>query len=160
MGETLNVKRETLIVGRTGLQIGTKSPHTAVQTFEDLDVWKVCRDLRMRMADLARSLPKTEQFRLGDQLVRASRSVTANLAEGYGRFHYTEDIQFARQARGSLYEVLDHLTVARDEKFVTEETFKAAREDLLRAVSILNGFIRYLSKAKASSSGSRLTNND
>ena len=111
------------------------------------------------MADLARSLPKTEQFRLGDQLVRASRSVTANLAEGYGRFHYTENIQFARQTRGSLYEVLDHLTVARDEKFVTEETFKAAREDVLRAVSILNGFIRYLSKAKASSSGSRLTIN-
>jgi len=112
------------------------------------------------MADLARSLPKAEQFRLGDQLVRASRSVTANLAGGYGRFHYSENIHFARQARGSLYEVLDHLTVASDEQFITQESLKAARDDVLRAVSVLNGFIRYLSKAKASSSSSRLTNND
>ena len=131
-----------------------------IRTFEDLDVWKVCRDLRTQTATIARTFPKEEQYRLRDQLIRASRSVTANLAEGYGRFHYAENVQFARQARGSLYEVLDHLTVALDETFLSHEKFEATREEVLKATLVVNGFIRYLSKAKTSSHDSRLTNNE
>ena len=131
-----------------------------IRTFEDLDVWKVCRDLRTQIATIARTFPKEEQYRLRDQLIRASRSVTANLAEGYGRFHYAENIQFARQARGSLYELIDHLTVAQEEKLISVETFALVREAVLRAVLVVNGFIRYLSKAKTSSRSSRLTINE
>jgi len=122
-----------------------------IRTFEDLDVWKVCRDLRIQVSAIARTFPKEEQYRLRDQLVRASRSVTANLAEGYGRFHYAENIQFARQARGSLYEIIDHLTVAQEEKLISDENFSSMREGVLRAISVVNGFIRYLSKARTSS---------
>jgi four helix bundle protein len=129
-----------------------RKSETLVRTFEDLDVWKVCRELREQLSTLSRSFPKEERHRLTDQIIRASRSVTANLAEGYGRFHYAENIQFVRQARGSLYEVLDHLTVARDEKYVSEEIFKTMQENVLRAVSVVNGFIRYLVKAKTSPS--------
>jgi four helix bundle protein len=120
-----------------------------ISTFEDLDVWKVCRALRINMATLVSTLPKEERYRLADQILRASRSVTANLAEGYGRFHYAENVQFARQARGSLYEILDHLSVACDEEFVSSETFDLKREEVLRAIAVVNGFIRYLTKAKA-----------
>jgi four helix bundle protein len=105
----------------------------------------------MRLSNLAETFPKDEKYRLTDQLIRASRSVTANLAEGYGRFHYLENAQFARQARGSLYEVLDHLIVCRDEKIIDEETFDRIRGDILRAVTVVNGFIRYLKAAKAKS---------
>jgi four helix bundle protein len=101
------------------------------------------------MATLVSTLPKEERYRLADQILRASRSVTANLAEGYGRFHYAENVQFARQARGSLYEILDHLSVACDEEFVSSETFDLKREEVLRAIAVVNGFIRYLTKAKA-----------
>jgi four helix bundle protein len=124
---------------------------STVRTFEDLDVWKVCRDLRIQAWAIARTFPKEEQYRLRDQLVRASRSVTANLAEGYGRFHYAENIQFARQARGSLYEIIDHLTVAQEEKLISDENFSSMRESVLSAISVVNGFIRYLSKARTSS---------
>jgi four helix bundle protein len=119
-----------------------------VRTFEDLDVWKVCRELRIRLSNLAKTFPKDEKYRLTDQLIRASRSVTANLAEGYGRFHYAENAQFARQARGSLYEVLDHLIVCKDEKIVDEETFDRVREDIMRALTVVNGFIRCLKTAR------------
>ncbi|NBS53827.1 MAG: four helix bundle protein, partial [Spartobacteria bacterium] len=54
-------------------------------------------------------MPKEEKYRLGDQLTRASRSITANIAEGYGRFHYLDSSKFFSNARGSTYEVLDHL---------------------------------------------------
>ena len=137
---------------------GEKQP--SISTFEDLDVWKVCRALRTQIATIACTFPKEEQYRLRDQLIRASRSVTANLAEGYGRFHYAENIQFARQERGSLYEIIDHLTVAQEEKLISDETFSLVREAVLRAVLVVNGFIRYLSKAKMSSRGSRFTINE
>jgi four helix bundle protein len=91
---------------------------------------------------------KTKKYRLTDQLIRACRSVTANLAEGYGRFHYAENAQFARQARGSLYEVLDHLIVCKDEKIIDGETFDRIQGDILRAITVVNGFIRYLKTAK------------
>jgi four helix bundle protein len=130
---------------------GTGEKQTSIKTFEDLDVWKICRDLRMQIAAVARTFPREEQYRLRDQLIRASRSVTANLAEGYGRFHYAENIQFARQARGSLYEIMDHLSVAQEEKLISDETFALLRESVLRAISVANGFIRYLSKARTSS---------
>jgi four helix bundle protein len=97
---------------------------------------------------LTETFPKEEKYRLTDQLIRASRSVTANLAEGYGRFHYAENVQFARQARGSLYEALDHLTVCKDQKIIDAETFDHVRDDVLRAITIVNGFIRYLRTAK------------
>ena len=70
--------------------------------FRDLEVWKKCKELRQKNWELCKQFPKEEKFRLSDQMIRASRSATACIAEGYGRFHYQENIQFCRQARGSL----------------------------------------------------------
>ncbi|MEW6248454.1 MAG: four helix bundle protein [Nitrospirota bacterium] len=120
-----------------------------IKTFEDLDAWKICRKLRSEIANLVCSFSQHERYRLSDQLIRAARSATANLAEGYGRFHYAENVQFARQARGSLYEVLDHLTVALDEGFIKDDQFQSVREDVIRAVAVVNGYIRYLVAAKS-----------
>jgi four helix bundle protein len=127
-----------------------------IRTFEDMEVWTVCRELRRGLSDLTKAFPANERYRLSDQLIRAARSVTANIAEGYGRFHYQENIQFMRQARGSLFEVLDHLTVAYDAGYVVEQTFRTYRDQTLRAVRIVNGLLRYLTGAKTQ----RLTNND
>jgi four helix bundle protein len=88
-------------------------------SFEELEVWKEARQLRIDVRKLVGSFPAEEKYRLIDQLLRASRSVTANIAEGNGRFHYQENIRFCRQARGSLYEILDHLICAQDEKYKT-----------------------------------------
>jgi four helix bundle protein len=96
-----------------------------IRTFEDMEVWTVCRELRVELSDLARTFPSEERYRLSDQLIRAARSVTANIAEGYGRFHYQENIQFVRQARGSLFEVIDHLTVACDAGYVAKKRFNS-----------------------------------
>jgi four helix bundle protein len=94
-----------------------------------------------------------------DQVIRASRSVTANLAEGYGRFHFGESVQFARQG-GSLYELLDHLTVASDGGLLKEQQYHASRSEVIRAVVVVNGFIRYLRTEKVASPKPRITNNE
>ena len=87
----------------------------AIRSFEDLEVWKACREVRTFVAKLVKKLPVEEKYRLKDQMIRAARSTTANLAEGFGRFHYQENIQFCRQTRGSLYELLDHLITGKDD---------------------------------------------
>ena len=122
-----------------------------IKSFEDLEVWQFCRELRKRLNKLAKNLPGEEKFRLADQIIRAARSVTNNLAEGYGRFHYQENIQFCRQSRGSLYELIDHLIICLDDEYINNDEFTKYRDDCIRGIQLMNGYIRYLSKQKKES---------
>jgi four helix bundle protein len=90
-----------------------------VRDFTDLEVWKAAREMRRQIYMLAKTLPDFEKFGLASQLRRAAVSVTANLAEGYGRFGYQENAQFCRQARGSIYELRDHIITCMDECFIS-----------------------------------------
>ena len=81
-------------------------------------------------------------------MVRASRSSTANIAEGYGRFHFQENIQFCRQARGSLYELIDHVLVAEECKYIETESVNNFTEEIKKAIIVLNGYIKYLKARK------------
>ncbi|MGZ3940258.1 MAG: four helix bundle protein [Flavisolibacter sp.] len=92
--------------------------------FYELPVYKACRRFRKEVCVLAKTFPKEEKFLLTAQLLDAARSVTANIAEGFGRFHYQENIQFCRQARGSLCETMEHLITAYDENYIDKETLK------------------------------------
>lgn len=127
------------------------SKENKTQTFEDLEVWKHCRNLRIKVSTLVKSFPKDEKYRLADQMIRASRSITANIAEGYGRYHYQENIQFCRQARGSLYELLDHFDVAEHEGYIEKGEFNKIRKEIFECIKILNGYIKYLQSCKTQS---------
>lgn len=119
------------------------------RTFEDLDCWKSCRDLRSFVFKVCKELPKKEEYRLKDQLLRSARSTTANIAEGYGRFHYQENIQYCRQARGSLYEVLDHFITGVDEGLLDDAVLSECRVLVEKSVQLLNGYVRYLESRKS-----------
>ena len=118
-------------------------------TFEDLEVWQLARELRKEISSLVKTFPPEEKYRLIDQMIRASRSVTANIAEGYGRFHYQENIQYCRQSRGSLFELIDHHTVALDEGYIVEGFFNGMKEKTHIVIKKLNGYIHYLEKRKS-----------
>ena len=124
--------------------------------FRDLDVWKLARELRKEIYLLCKKLPIEEKYRLADQLIRVSRSVTANIAEGHGRYHYQETIQFCRQARGSLYECLDHLTVCLDCDYIDQKQFKYFEAKIFHILVKLNAYINYLRNRKQNST--KLTN--
>jgi four helix bundle protein len=119
-----------------------------MKIIEDLEVYKKSRLFRKDIAILAKSFPSEEKYRLTDQILRSSRSITANIAEGYGRFHYQENIQYCRQARGSLIETYDHLTCALDEEYINKELFYKHKEKYSELLGLLNGFILYLKKRK------------
>jgi len=119
-----------------------------IRDFKDLEVWRAARAFRTEMCKLAGQLPDLEKFGLASQLRRAATSVTANIAEGFGRFGYQENIQFCRQARGSIFELRDHLTTCVDQGYL--ELTEAKRLDSMaqRVAQILNGYLRSTLKLK------------
>ncbi len=120
----------------------------SIQSFEDLQCWQACRALRLYVAqEIIPLLPKEEKFRLIDQLYRSARSTTANIAEGYGRFHFLDNSRFCTQARGSCWEVLDHLITGVDENLLPEHCLVKGRALIEQANKILNGYINYLKRS-------------
>lgn len=118
-----------------------------LQSFEELACWKEARILRNFVKnEIIPKFPSTEKFELTSQIRRSSRSVGNNIAEGFGRFHFKENIRFCRMARGSLNETLDHGIVAFDEGYISEETLKGLRSIYNKTLLILNGYINYLKK--------------
>ena len=114
-------------------------------SFEDLECWKACNRLKFFIKEeVLVKLPKSEKFELHSQLLRASRSATANVAEGWGRFHYKENIKFLLNARGSCAECLDHLLEASNWEYLDNQTLKLGRDKIDDALKLLNGYIRYL----------------
>jgi len=117
--------------------------------FYELPVYKACRDFRKKISVIVKNnIPKAEEFRLKSQILNSSRSISANIAEGFGRFHYQENIQFCRQARGSLTETMEHLITAFDDGFIEEALLKELNNDYQLCLKELNLYIKYLKNAK------------
>ena len=119
-----------------------------MKSFEDIDCWKKITELRRKLTEVAKAFPTEEKYRLADQIIRAARSATSNIAEGYGRFHYQENIQYCRQSRGSLHELIEHLIVAHDERYLTKDELMCLKQEIQSCLAVLNGYINYLLKSK------------
>ncbi|TWR27492.1 four helix bundle protein [Mucilaginibacter pallidiroseus] len=115
-------------------------------SFMDLEVWKKARILRNNITELTKSFPSEEKFRLIDQIIRSSRSVGNNIAEGHGRYHYLDASKFLITARGSAVETIDHLIIALDNGFIDEHTFERLKSDCEECSKMINGYIAYLKK--------------
>ena len=77
--------------------------------YKDLECCNQGRELRIFVSNLAKRFPSSEKFLLSAQVLDSSRSVTANIAEGYGRFTYADTRNFFIIARGSVTETMEHL---------------------------------------------------
>ncbi len=117
-----------------------------MDSFEELEVWKLARQKKIEIKELTNQFPSDEKYRLVDQIIRSSRSIGANIAEGFGRFHYKDNSRFCRNARGSLFETLNHLIDAFDEKYIDERQLQELKSKLFHCNKVLNGYIAYLNK--------------
>src|ERR1700756_911212 len=122
----------------------TESQMKPYQTFEDLEVYQVARGFRKAMYRVARRLPEEEKFALARQIRRAALSLTNNIAEGHGRFHFLEQIKFMLQSRGSLEELLDDLNVCEDENYLPIDKIETLRQRAWTVKKLTNGYIRFL----------------
>ncbi len=123
-----------------------------IEHFTDIEAHKISRKLKILIYKIAKSLPPEEKYNLASQLRRAAVSITSNIAEGYGRYHYQENIQFCRQSRGSMCELQDHLISCLDLEYITKEKFKETYGLVEQAIKSLNGYIRLLEKHKLATS--------
>ena len=130
----------------------TEAEDKHYQTFEDLKVYQVAREFRKAMYRVARRLPEEEKFALANQIRRAAVSLTNNIAEGHGRFHFLEQIKFMLQARGSLEELLDDLNVCEDESYLSTQEIETLKQDGWRVHKLINGYIRFLRSRAAAGS--------
>jgi four helix bundle protein len=118
------------------------------KTFEELEAWKAGRELRIFVfRQIIPILKNVREFDLSDQIKRASRSVTHNIAEGHGRFHYLDNYRFCSQARGSLNEVLDQLITCHDDSLIPDDLYQTGRAHFSKTLRILNGYMSWLKRS-------------
>jgi four helix bundle protein len=111
--------------------------------FEDLKAWQLARQLMIECHELANRLPAFERHDLVSQIRRSSKSVMANIAEGYGRYHYLDSLRFYYFARGSLTETISHLITAHDLKYTNAEQHQTLYDLSREAERTLNGYINF-----------------
>jgi four helix bundle protein len=116
------------------------------QNFEELELWKKVRLMKIELFDLVKQFPSEEKFRLIDQIIRSSRSVNTQIAEGHGRRTFPDRIRFCVIARGSLSETLNHLIDAFDCKYINEQQLQYFRSKIKEIEKLLNGYISWLEK--------------
>jgi len=122
-----------------------KSP---IHTFENLEVYKLAREFSRKVSKLIKTLPKDENFNLKGQMKRAKLSITNNIAEGFGRYHYQENIQFCRQSRGSICELIDDFNECYDEGYIDQKYQNELNGDAYHLMKVLNSYIASIKRQK------------
>jgi four helix bundle protein len=125
------------------------SGYNSEKDFTSLEAWKKVRFIKLFFyKEVLPHLPEEEKFNLNFQIRKACVSGTANISEGYGRYHYQEGIQFYRISRGSVYELKNHLISCYDLNFIAKEMYDKGMYLIEDAKITLNGYIKFVKSLK------------
>ena len=113
-----------------------------IRNFKELSVWKRAYELALEVYSCSSGFPQSEAFGLASQMRRAAVSVVSNIAEGYGRGHRGEYIQFLRMAYGSSGELETQLMLSKDLGYLNDEEFKRGSSLLLEVQKMLGSMLR------------------
>jgi four helix bundle protein len=111
---------------------------------DDLEVYQLAKKLAVYVYEVSKDFPKEEQFGLTSQIRRCVSSIGANLAEGYGRYHYNDRIRFYYISRGSLSELLFHIELAYELEYISKEDLNNLVKKIKDLRIKLNNYIKYL----------------
>jgi len=117
---------------------------------DDFELYRVAPEFRKRAYQVAKHLPPEEKYCLNPQMRRAVLSITNNIAEGHGRWHYQENLRFCRVARGSLDEMLDDLNTCLDEKYSDSKLIDELRAEACALIERINSYMAYLRRCQQS----------
>ena len=120
-----------------------------VKRFYDLEVWQRAHHLALEIYGLTKTFPKEELYGITNQLRRASSSITANLAEGFARYHFKDKNKFYYNSRGSVAEVQNFLLLSKDLNYLETSTSYKLIEEYETVSKLLNGLIKSLNKNKS-----------
>lgn len=114
-----------------------------------LEAWRKSKDYAISIyKDVLPLLPYEEKWGLIQQIRRSAQSIPANIAEGYGRYYYQDNVRFCYVARGSLEELLSHLVLAHQLNYIPTEIFDRLAQQGDDLVRLINGYIVYLKRSK------------
>ena len=121
----------------------------SVDGLKRLKVWERAKDFAVKIyKQVLPLLPQEEKWSLNQQIRRSSTSISANIAEGHGRFYYQDNVRFCYNARGSLEETLSHLIVCFEAGLIAETVYKELESEGEEIEKMLNGYIAFLKKSK------------
>jgi len=114
---------------------------------EELQVYQLSMEIGEEVWNIVIKWDYFSKDTIGKQLVRAVDSVSANLSEGFGRYHYKENKNFSYYSRGSLYETKTWLTKAHNRNLITEEKFQIFQKEINNIGVKLNNYIKTIGKS-------------
>ena len=107
-------------------------------SFENLEAYKVAKDLVVEIYKLQKTFPREELFALGDQIRRSASSITSNIAEGSGRNSYKEKIHYLEIAFGSMTESFSQLQIAVELGYISDDDIESLRPQFNRVAALLS----------------------
>ena len=117
--------------------------------FEYLECYRLVLEVMTKIHAFSKSLRSDEKYDLYAQIRRASKNVTGNIAEGYGRYHYLDSLHYHSIARGALNETLAHLINARVLEYINQTDFESLYKLIRHTEQTLNGFMSYVRRQRA-----------
>lgn len=121
----------------------------SIQGLQRLEVWRKAKDFAVIIyQQVLPLLPQEEKWSANQQLRRSAQSIPANLAEGYGRYYYQENIRFCYMARGSLEETLSQLVLCHELNYIPDSLYDQLSKDGESLERLINGYIAYLKRSK------------
>ena len=120
---------------------------------EDFELYKTAREFRKMVYEVLKVLPREEKHNLASQMRRAAVSISNNIAEGHGRWHHQENIQFCRISRGSIEEIIDDFNVCLDEGYCPGFDLIQLKKEGYDLIRKINGYIAYLKKNQQGKKG-------
>ena len=121
--------------------------------FEDLECWRVARNLNRMIYSLVRRPEYGKDFRLCGQTTGAAISIMNNICEGFDAGSTNEFIRFLFYSRRSCSELQNCLYIASDQEYITKGDFRTAYELCEKVRQIIDGLIRYLKRSKSARDG-------
>ncbi|TWR29106.1 four helix bundle protein [Mucilaginibacter pallidiroseus] len=113
---------------------------------EDLEIYNLSDALSNKIWSIVISWDYFAKDTIGKQLVRSADSISANIAEGFGRFHYKENKNFCYFSRGSIIETKSWLNKGKMRGLITDEDHVTLISDLETIHHKLNSYIKYIGK--------------
>ncbi|HAZ36955.1 MAG TPA: four helix bundle protein [Clostridiaceae bacterium] len=115
-----------------------------IKDFKSLKVWQKANALEQEIGEMVKGFPNYEQYRLIDQIIRASRSIGANIAEGNTQLFIKRELFHANAALGSAGEVRNHLLTAFQNNYISKEKYDTLDTKTIEIIKMLYGYIKRL----------------
>ncbi|MDI6770377.1 MAG: four helix bundle protein [Anaerolineales bacterium] len=121
----------------------------SIQGLQRLEVWRKAKDFALKVhREVLPLLPPEEKWALNQQIRRSAQSIPANIAEGYGRYYYQDNVRFCYIARGSLEETLSHIVLAHELDYLPDALYQELGQNGEDLTRLINGYIAYLKRSK------------